>query len=158
MGPHSNTRASSMSLPFKHAGALLMAICSVSQAVVIDVSWKTGMSTAAQAVSVELDDEVQFTWSNTHDVWKMADEAAYDACNFAGATLVGDGTSPDSITFSTANYNLGDVIYFSCSIGAHCNDNQKLTVTIVSDREDYTGPSAQAAPTLAAVSLTAATL
>ena len=69
-------------------------------------------------------DSLLFQWSGypSHNVYRMADEAAFNNCDFSGATNLGD-SSPVEITITELP------VYFACSVGSHCANGQKLAVT-----------------------------
>ena len=69
-----------------------------------------------------VNDELVFSWTGNHNVYLMESEEKFNACNFTGATLVGDD--------SPATYNVTQFpAYFGCQIGSHCQNGMKLTVT-----------------------------
>ena len=72
-------------------------------------------------------DTVKFTWSGTHNVYKMASKTAYDNCDFTGATNQGS-TSPVAVSISEAG-----VTYYACKVGSHCQANQKIMITTASE-------------------------
>merc|ERR1711907_37767 len=79
----------------------------------VTVDWNAGFSSpAARAKSVTAGKHIVFSWTGTHNVYKMADKAAFDACNFAGSTQVGGATSP--VTYNTSPSATGH-IYFACN-------------------------------------------
>ena len=51
----------------------------------------------------------------------MVDKAAFDGCDFTGATDLGDLQLQYTIAALPA--------YFACSVGNHCVSGQKLAVT-----------------------------
>jgi len=67
-----------------------------------------------------------FTWSNSHNVYLMSNKAAFDACNFDGSTLIGKDSGVKHMVMG----NIGDIHYFACKVSGHCNEGQKLAVTI----------------------------
>merc|ERR1711907_261048 len=94
----------------------------------VTVDWNAGFSSpAARAKSVTAGKHIVFSWTGTHNVYKMADKAAFDACNFAGSTQVGGATSP--VTYNTSPSATGH-IYFACKVGSHCSNGQKLDLTL----------------------------
>ena len=89
------------------------------------------MSSSEQALSAAAGDTVTFTWSSTHDVVLIDDEDDYDDCTASAMTSPGSGydSSPYSYSLSSS-LSAGDKVYFTCSVGSHCDYNQKLTVTV----------------------------
>ena len=57
----------------------------------------------------------------------MKDKAAFDACTFDSAKLIGETSGVKH----AVKGNAGDIHYFACKVGSHCKDGQKLAVTIV---------------------------
>ena len=90
---------------------------------VIEINWLAGFGSAdARAKTAAVGDSMRFEWSGYHNVYQMADEAAFNNCDFSGATNLGD-SSPVEITITELP------AYFACSVGSHCANGQKLAVT-----------------------------
>ena len=74
---------------------------------------------------------VYFHWyANWHNLIRMASAAHYDTCDFTGSTTI----VPLGTTDETAQYYLpcstpGETLYLSCSVGTHCVQGQKVTVS-----------------------------
>merc|ERR1711871_568944 len=75
----------------------------------------------------------EFRWKGTHNVYRLADKAAFETCNFTGAVKIGE-SSP---TVFALPANAAGEMYFGCSVGSHgsthCVDGQKLAVSIADD-------------------------
>ena len=68
------------------------------------------------------------TYSSSHDVYKLNDKAAYEACDFGSATLLGD--TRDS-PYSFAMDGSESTAYLGCSKGSHCSrTGQKVAVSL----------------------------
>ena len=91
-----------------------------------DVAWSTGMTADQQEESASVGDSVVFTWTGFHDVYMFADETAFNACDFAGATQLAD-TDVNTYTFEVTDTG---TFYFGCSVGGHCDYGQKLALTV----------------------------
>ena len=84
--------------------------------------------------------KLRFSYGSNHDVWLMATKATYDACDFSGATLVGDnsegggGGTDDfdkpAFEFEITHAHSSSTLYFACSEANHCEEEQKLTVHV----------------------------
>eukprot|EP00854_Cymbomonas_tetramitiformis_P003472 gene3472-4361_t len=80
-----------------------------------------------QEVLVNVGDTVTLSWSGTHSVSSILNEADYADCVFSseGSVLVADTSVNEySQTFSAAGS-----FYFACDVSSHCSAGQKLTVT-----------------------------
>ena len=68
------------------------------------------------------------TYSSSHDVYKLNDKAAYEACDFGSATLLGDTRdSPYSFVMDGSE----STAYLGCSKGSHCSrSGQKVAVSL----------------------------
>ena len=87
------------------------------------IDWLAGFGdAAAQAMTAAVGDTLEFSWTGNHNVYLMADETAFDACDFTGAIDLGDA-SPVSYTLTSLP------AYFGCEIAGHCTYGQKLAVT-----------------------------
>ena len=105
-------------------GALLFVHGVMAATITFDFNKGFSQKLADQQLTVQSGDEIVFTWTGTHNVYKMKDKAAYDACSFDGSTLLGE-QSGTKTTISG-----GTKHYFSCSVGTHCKSGQKLEVTV----------------------------
>lgn len=90
------------------------------------VIWTKGFSGRAedQTMDVKSGEVLEFEWKGTHNVYRMQDKAAFDACDFSTATKLG-AASPLLHTMGTAT------TYFACNVGAHCNSGQKLSAVVI---------------------------
>ena len=90
------------------------------------VIWTKGFSGRAedQTMDVKSGEVLEFEWKGAHNVYRMQDKAAFDACDFSTATKLG-AVSPLLHTMGTAT------TYFACNVGAHCNSGQKLSAVVI---------------------------
>ena len=112
--------------------------------------WSTASSYSAMSASVG--DVISFSYSASHDVWKMADATAYAACDATGGTELGDNavgggsgglTNVYEYTVTSADLTAG-TLYFGCSYwpsGAwsHCVAGQAISVSVCKSRGSSAG-------------------
>merc|ERR1719424_408471 len=83
-----------------------------------------------EEVSAVVGQRLVFDFEEFHDVIMMADEAAFDACDFSSAIRLADVVdSPFTLLLQEA-----DTLYFSDSTGMHCQAGQKVKVTVTEVR------------------------
>ena len=76
-------------------------------------------------------DVLQFEYSPSHNVWLMPSEAAYEACDFSGATeLAGAWLNEGSTNLFEVELTEAGTFWFACEVGSHCTYNQKIAVTV----------------------------
>ena len=76
------------------------------------------------AVAAKLNQTLIFQYKGKfHNVQKFPTAAAYAACNFTGAKLVGD-TGPVSTKA------ISGISYYGCSVPGHCAAGMKVMVTV----------------------------
>ena len=94
---------------------------------VTHVEWLAGFQDeTARSKTAIVGDSLKFMWEGVHNVYMMADKAAFDSCDFAGATNLG-AASPVEYTLTALP------TYFACEIAGHCGAGQKLAVTADAD-------------------------
>ena len=81
-----------------------------------------------------------FKFSNSHNLWLMDSQAAYDACDFSGATELastthGGATNQQDIDFGHENLYEATVagegtLRFACQVGSHCLNLQRVVVHV----------------------------
>ena len=78
-----------------------------------------------------------FHWqAGDHDLVRMASAAHLDSCDFTGATTlvpIGAPANEHGVTSYYLPCNLtapGESLHLSCSVGTHCAQGQKLTLTV----------------------------
>ena len=90
-----------------------------------NVDWESmHPSSSANTLSAGAGETVTFSWTDTHDVWLMADEAAYNSCSFTGATEI----HSTSVKIGDVS-GLGETKYYACNVGSHCESGQKIAIT-----------------------------
>merc|ERR1711865_1099409 len=96
----------------------------MATAATINIAWLDGFSSAAaRSTSAATVDTLSFTWTGSHNVYSMPSEAAFDGCDFSGATNLG-ASSPVTQALSGSG-----PWYFACRVGSHCSSGQKLAAT-----------------------------
>ena len=99
--------------------------CVLATAAAANVDWE-GMhpSSSANTLSATEGETVTFTWTDSHDVWLMADETHYTNCDWDGATEI------HSTSVKTGDVSgLGETKYYACHVGSHCESGQKIAIT-----------------------------
>ena len=99
--------------------------CVLATAAAANVDWE-GMhpSSSANTLSATEGETVTFTWTDSHDVWLMADETHYNNCDWDGATEI------HSTSVKTGDVSgLGETKYYACHVGSHCESGQKIAIT-----------------------------
>ena len=97
-------------------------------------------------MTIALGDSLTFIYSVHHDVWRHPTLAALENCDYTGAEILGDKTMGGGCEDETdhdgcmaqAYMNGGYVLtpsepgtlYLSCSVGDHCQNGQRLVVTV----------------------------
>jgi len=86
------------------------------------VSWS---ATSYNNIVASVGDTITLTYSSSHDVYEFANEAAFDACDFSSATLLG-GSRDSPFVYTVTS---GDA-YLGCSVGSHCSrSGQKIKIS-----------------------------
>jgi hypothetical protein len=93
------------------------------------LGWTDGVCYPPITEGVSPGDEIVFDYA-AHNVYLMASEEHYHACDFSDATLLGQvGESP--YTYTVKPEDEGSMLYFACQVGDHCaGGNQKLKVGV----------------------------
>ena len=92
-----------------------------------DIDWKLGMTKAEQTQTVAAGTDVTFKWSDMHNVWLLADKAAYDACDFSQAKEL----ASTSVNEYTDTASVVGMVYFACKVTGHCKfTTQKLALIV----------------------------
>ena len=77
----------------------------------ITIDWSGTSSPAAYSVTKV--DSVTFTWTGTHDVYRVADQANYASCTQAGGGPVAGVSNGGSYTLSVGNFPAGTYYFLS---------------------------------------------
>ena len=101
-----------------------------------DANYWNGCCTANYGLTVTVGDKLSFGYGINHNVYQMASEAAYNACDFTGATELagtghggGSGTAYDNLYEAVVTTADAGQLFIACKVGAHCTGNQKVTIT-----------------------------
>ena len=101
--------------------------CVLATAAAANVDWESMHPTPAptpNTLPAAAGETVTFTWTDTHDVWLMPDQAAYDSCTFTSAKEI------HSTSVKTGDVSgLGETKYYACHVGSHCESGQKIAIT-----------------------------
>ena len=90
-------------------------------------------------------DEVQFLWEGDHNVYRMKDKTAFDACDFVGSTPIGKAFDTSGVRQVISSGD-GMIHYFACKVGSHCSVGQKLAIIIVGTGDQDVKQQANAKP------------
>ena len=115
---------------------IALLLCAASTGADYVVDWRVPQENDANAnawvanVVVPEGEKVVLEWTDYfafHNVYRMKDKAAYDACDFEGAVEL----APSAATGSVAIEATETTTYYACEIGDgfHCDNGQKLSVT-----------------------------
>ena len=96
---------------------------SLSAASTTTLDWVAQFSANPKTATMGADADLVFSWTGYHDVWEMASESAYEACDFGGGAYLGAATGV------AVAARPGETAFYSCSVGAHCIAGQKVAVT-----------------------------
>ncbi|KAH8062115.1 FK506 binding protein [Aureococcus anophagefferens] len=121
---------------------------SLSAASTTTLDWVAQFSANPKTATMGADADLVFSWTGHHDVWEMASESAYEACDFGGGAYLGAATGV------AVAARPGETVFYSCSVGAHCIAGQKVAVTW--DAPLATPAPPAPAPTASPVAATAA--
>lgn len=81
--------------------------------------------------NVRVGDTLYFRATGAHDVFRMASEKNLDACDFAGGERLASAGADATYTVTEEDAAAGGV-YFTCTIGVHCERHlQKLKAEVV---------------------------
>ena len=105
------------------------------------VSWFWNqMPQPIASYNVSIGTRLTFKFSDSHNLWLMDSQEAYDACDFSGATELastdhGGATNQQDIAFGLENLYEATVagegtLRFACQVGSHCLGRQKVVVHV----------------------------
>lgn len=93
-------------------------------------AWDTGVTYSRVAASGG--QAVLFKYSANHNVYQLGSAAAFEACNFTGATEIGNttqgggsGSYPNHFSYTCTQ---SGSVYLACQVGSHCAGGQKVVV------------------------------
>ena len=145
MAPHKHTRtiifqpASNGTMAYSGLLPLLLiaAAAPLASAIEItvgdDLGW-TDYTCYRPITNVRVGDTLFFKATGAHDVFKMTSEENLDACDFMGGERIARAGSDAEYIVNEEDAAAGGV-YFTCTIGVHCEKHfQRLKVEVV-DRE-----------------------
>jgi hypothetical protein len=93
------------------------------------------MPSSPTAYTITVGDKLRFSYSSSHNVWKMSSASKYEACDFGGGTELA-GTTYGGGSGSTANIyeavvTTAGTLYIACEQGSHCSaGQQKVVITV----------------------------
>ena len=86
--------------------------------------WEIPVGNSLEPIEIAVGSTIEFEWfGKGHSLWQFPNAAAYEACDFSGATEISN-EGPAQVFFDTARRN-----YFGCHVGSHCLLGQKVVVT-----------------------------
>ena len=90
------------------------------------LNWDQCFNLACSPLNLEKGDKIEFKYSASHDVVKVADKAAFDACA-AGTTV---GSSSQGAAGFVLDLNSVGTEHYVCGQGSHCANGQKIEVKV----------------------------
>lgn len=83
-------------------------------------------------------EKIKFMYPASHNVVQFSNKSAYDACDVSGegTNLIGPVEAGTFLFTIPTDAAAGDVFYFGCAVGTHCQDGQKQSVIVFEDPLD----------------------
>jgi len=107
---------------------------------------QVGWSYGEQAIIVPFGNSLKISWFGYHNLVEFADEADYDACGTVSHDFdaAGNGGAVD-----ISRPSGGGTSYYACTIGSHCENDMKVTVTWAGEGDESppTEPPTTSPPT-----------
>jgi len=104
------------------------------------VSWFWNqMPQPIASYNVSIGTRLTFKFSDSHNLWLMDSQEAYDACDFSGATelasttyggAVGQDKTDGLSNLYEAKVTSDGTLRFACEVGTHCLNGQKVVVNV----------------------------
>ena len=104
------------------------------------VSWFWNqMPQPIASYNVSIGTRLTFKFSDSHNLWLMDSQEAYDACDFSGATelasttyggAVGQDKTDGLSNLYEAKVTSDGTLRFACEVGTHCLNGQKVVVHV----------------------------
>ncbi len=110
--------------------ALTLLAASPAAAETVEVSWTAFPPVANTTIDLQVGDSIEWDVFAGHDLAEMASQAAFDACDFTGSTILATGPTVFQTDFDTPGTH-----YFSCSINdpVHCTVLEMKVTVVVSE-------------------------
>lgn len=90
------------------------------------LNWDQCFNLACSPLNLEKGDKIEFKYSASHDVVKVADKSAFDAC--ASGTTV--GSASQGAAGFVLDLNTVGTEYYVCGQSNHCSNGQKIEVKV----------------------------
>lgn len=114
----------------------LALLATLTQAAELKVRTSSGQhvwSTSSYSPMVgKVGDVLSFKWSGYHNLVKLDTSS----CSSLPGQLISNANGAASYTLTAADARNGPEIYFSCSVGSHCQQGQLLKVYVCSEGDD----------------------
>eukprot|EP00966_Prymnesium_polylepis_P241236 5578864-Prymnesium_polylepis.1 len=126
-------------LPASSLNSTAAAVASAATTLVIGTSnqYWNAIPSSPSSYSIETGTVLSFRYNTGHNVWLVPSVAAYDGCDFSGATelsglAVGGGQAPYwPNQYQTVATQPGELlIVCAAALGSHCARGQKIRVTV----------------------------
>ena len=138
------------------AGALLaLAAGARADGHALTIDWKEFMSSTEQALTADHTMDIVFAWEGdygdggTHNVYMMPTKEAYDACDLSQIVAYAEARHGDEAHeesgFTISAHELAEAYgydtptYWICEVSDHCQNAQKITITVSGDDEHADG-------------------
>ena len=131
--------------------AATLAVATTTVTIGTSPQFWSAMNQNPSSYSVAVGDKLSFKYSNWHNVYLMASETAYNACDFTGATELasashGGGSGSMTPNKYEAMVSTAGTLYIACQVSGHCDQGQKVTITAAAASTPSPSPSSPSPP------------
>ena len=131
--------------------AATLAVATTTVTIGTSPQFWSAMNQNPSSYSVAVGDKLSFKYSNWHNVYLMASETAYNACDFTGATELasashGGGSGSMTPNKYEAVVSTAGTLYIACQVSGHCDQGQKVTITAAAASTPSPSPSSPSPP------------
>ena len=104
-------------------------------------AWTRGPEGAWNDLAITVGDKLTFSYSSNHNVWYLPSQTAFDRCSFSelnGAVELRESWRKPH-RYEAVVTEPG-TLFFACEVGSHCDDGQKVRVTVTAPDGDASPP------------------
>ena len=131
--------------------AATLAVATTTVTIGTSPQFWSAMNQNPSSYSVAVGDKLHFKYNSNHNVYLMASETAYNACDFTGATELasashGGGSGSMTPNKYEAVVSTAGTLYIACQVSGHCDQGQKVTITAAAASTPSPSPSSPSPP------------